>query len=352
VLEPPDVVRLLLDRGLVDARHLVNGDLTVLDCSRRNRNFKVLSGPEHGYVVKQGLTDEKRATVRHEAAIYGLLRAAPKVAHLVPRLRVTGRDAVIVVEMTRGSQNLREYHERSGGVPRSIAASLGSAVAAIHTHVGAAGVESSSPHGLALHRPDLAVFRHASQGCLEVARIITQSPSLAAAIDQLREGWTASAFIHADLRLDNCIVTPPAGAGRRHGMQLVDWELARWGDPAWDVGSVFAEFLAIWIASAPLSERTPPESFLQFALHPLDAMWPALRAFWQAYCRGTHRTDEANRAFLEHALRFTGARLVQRAFESVQSATTATPLAVLMLQLADNIMARPAVAGPQLLGID
>ena len=35
--------RYLLDHGLIAGKSVVNGDLRVVDCSRRNRNVKVIS---------------------------------------------------------------------------------------------------------------------------------------------------------------------------------------------------------------------------------------------------------------------------------------------------------------------
>lgn len=351
---------MLLDRGLISASQVVDSDLTVLDCSRRNRNFKILSERGPCYMFKQGTTAEKKRTVRHEAIIYALVDTCTEETELrglLPRLCLSACvDGLLVLELARRSKNLREYHESARRISHSLAETLGRAVAAIHgSHLATRSpdvLERDPPHGLSLHRPDLAIFRHASQGCLDVLAILHQSPSVIRALDELKESWSADAFIHSDLRWDNCIVHPPQARGGRARVQIVDWELARVGDPAWDIGTIFAEHLSAWIQSAPLSEKTPPESFLKFAQHPLERMQPAICGFWNAYSlQRPEANTETRHAFFLRAVRFAGARLVQTAFEAVQSASTATPSAVLLLQLCENILSRPSEAGSQLLGI-
>jgi hypothetical protein len=53
MLAQSEVVPYLLQHHLISAGSVVDGDIAVLDASRRNRNFKVISEQGRCYFVKQ-----------------------------------------------------------------------------------------------------------------------------------------------------------------------------------------------------------------------------------------------------------------------------------------------------------
>src|SRR5262249_22653999 len=75
MLTEREVVPYLLQKQLVSTASLVDGDLTVIDASRRNRTWHVVCTRGPGYVLKQGVDPASRATVAREAAIYQYLQA-------------------------------------------------------------------------------------------------------------------------------------------------------------------------------------------------------------------------------------------------------------------------------------
>src|SRR5262249_32182658 len=149
-------------------------DLIIRDVSRRNRNYKVIS--EHGpsYLVKQGVGEEGRATVAHEATVYQWLHARARREGLdryMPRCH--GYDAeehVLVLELLRDAESLREYHARRGHFSVRAAAAIGEGLGAFHGATTAEAQREGNPApfpdrrpwALSLHRPDLGIFRSAS----------------------------------------------------------------------------------------------------------------------------------------------------------------------------------------------
>ena len=89
--------------------------------------------------------------------------------------------------------------------------------------------------------------------------------------------------MHGDLRWDNCLAFAPAGRRRRTRVLLVDWEFAGPGRPAYDVGTVLAEYLRSWVGSIPILEPANPVDSPAQAARPLQRMRPAMQAFWAAY---------------------------------------------------------------------
>ena len=94
----------------------------------------------------------------------------------------------------------------------------------------------------------------------------------------------------------NCIAHRRRGRPRPTRIKLVDWEMAGWGDPAFDVGSAFSDF-----AGFALDAR------------PAGAARAAAAAFWRAYVRARGLDARRGGGLLERSVRFAGARLVQSA---------------------------------------
>jgi thiamine kinase-like enzyme len=170
-------------------------------------------------------------------------------------------------------------------------------------------------------------------------------------LDELSEGWRAETLIHSDIKWDNCIVLAPSRSSRRTTLKIIDWEFAAVGDPLWDVGAVFSNYLSFWLFSIPLTGGDVPGRFLDLARFPLEKMQPALRAFWSAYLRQLEPDTEEADEWLLRAARYAAARLVQTAFGQLQTSVHLAGNLACLLQLSMNIMQRPQEAVVQLLGI-
>jgi aminoglycoside phosphotransferase (APT) family kinase protein len=134
-------------------------------------------------------------------------------------------------------------------------------------------------------------------------------------------------------------------------LRIVDWELAARGDPAWDVGSALAEFVSGWLMSVPLPTGADPAECLPLATLPLDSLKQAARRFWSAYAKGRGLAHSERAAVFRTTLLYAAARLIQLAYEHLQSVSKLTMHAVSHLQLSENLFGRPIDGAAQLLGI-
>jgi hypothetical protein len=358
-----ELVTYLLRRGLVSAETVVAGDLRLADLSRRNQNRAVLSERGPSYLAKQGNGTQGIGTLAHEAAIYRFLQEHPRSAAILPFLpRCYGYDpaaAVLLLEYVRDAQTLRELYGHRARLSPRLAATLGRALASLHAATSAAevprgdveSIESYPAWILSMHRPDLEFLRHTSSANVEVVRIAQGFPEFAALLDALRAGWRVEALTHNDLKWDNVLVRRSAPGPGKVELKLVDWELAGFGDPCWDVGSAFNDYLGCWLLSIPVTADAPPARFVERAAHPITAMQPAIRAFWLAYVR--HRRPGAATAeqWLLRAVQYAGARLLQTAYELMQTAIQLTGNAVCLLQVSLNFLQRPREAAAHVLGL-
>lgn len=357
-----DVVPYLLQGNLVSASSVVEGDLTVSDLSRRNNNFGILCEHNHSYLIKQGVDPERKETLANEAAVYRFLLSVSsrdELAQYLPRYcSYDSKNHILVLELFKDARDLQTHHARHGRFSAQIAASVGNALGLLHGESGAQQITDGSirvhvpPGVLSIHRPDLGTLRDISGANLEVIKIIQQSPDLCRLLDELRQQWRVEALIHFDFKWDNCLVSSsraePAGKTR---LKIVDWELAGLGDPAWDVGSVFAAYLGFWLFAIPVTGETPPDRFLHLTPYPLERMQPALRSFWRSYVRRLELDAIAADERLLRAVRYGAARLAQTSYEQMHMGQQLTANVVCSLQLSLNILQRPKDAVVHLLGI-
>jgi len=357
VLDQSDVVRYLLDRSLLPPHTVVDGTVVVRDASSRNCIFVVDGGDTSSFVLKQGTSPEGVAAVAHEAAVYQLLgQRGDRMTNYLPTVwEYDTIGQVLILGKVSGDRDLRAHQVRTGRFSRALATSIGDALGALHRETAdsvPATPERPTPWVLSVHQPNLSIFRDASSAALELIRIVQSAPELGDRLDALRRGWEPSCLIHHDVKWDNLIACPTDSRPRaRFRLKIIDWEAAQFGDPRWDLGSVFSHYLSLWLFSIPITGRDPPERFPELARFPLGRMQPAMADCWSAYRKRADLDRPGSARWLSAAVSYAGARLVQTAFEAAQVTTHLDSSIVLHLQLASNILGRPREAAVHLLGI-
>jgi len=354
----------LLEHSLIDARSITEGDLLVLDSSRRNSNFEIISERGPSYLVKQGFGSRRAAGIANEAAIYALVhtQAGSSRSSLNPFLPVLrhydSKRHLLVTELVPEAIPLGEYHLRTGRFSTRLAAQIGKALSILHSLEMTPNPQSAirnpqslgPPWVLSAHHTTVDLYRQLSNANLQLVGALQRIPGLGDRLDALRNSWRHTSLIHYDLKLENIIVT----GGRPAHVKLIDWELAGMGDPSWDVGSIMGEYLAAWLLSIPVTGHHPPDRFLELARYPLSKIQPAIRSLWQAYTRpkaeGRSRAT-AHQAPVTYAASYAAARLIQTAFERSQTASVLTGEALILIQVAANILERPPEAAIHLMGI-
>lgn len=336
-----DVAPFLLSRGLLETRAIVDGHLRIEDASRRNRVFLVTTDGVPGCVVKLASVPGDRGVEREAMVLERLTDAA-----LAPdRLLHDADTGALVMTLPQGARDLSEHHG-GGRFPVTLARAAGTALAALHALPPRVldGVPAADPHLLlAIHRPDLAMFRGLSAAGVELLRLIQASGRLCEQLDELLGALRRESVVHGDLRWDNLLAVPRPGSRRRTRVLLVDWELAAVGDPALDVGAYLAECLRAWRRYAGVPDPHAPGRRLVDPLRALPGLWPAVAAFWTAY--------GGDAVLLHRAVRCAGARLVLDALEETQSQSGLDENARATLQLGANVLARPEDAAVHLLGL-
>lgn len=270
-----------------------------------------------------------------------------------PRLLHQDLDrGLMVTELVPSEETLAAYHRRIGRLPSWIARALGKGLGRLHRESRREGMEGRAIEVFALTLPDppLEAIADMSPANLELVRIVQRNSGACDALGRLRHGWRATCFVHGDLKGDNCLVS--SDGGRHRQLTVTDWETATLGDPGWDVGSIFGEYLTAWVLSIPVVPGEPPDRHLGDAKIPVEAAQRALGEFWRSYgeARGWSRPEAT--ACLSRAAGYAGARLLQTAFEVQREATEMDSFAVCLTQFSMNILTRPDAAIEHLFRLD
>jgi thiamine kinase-like enzyme len=359
VLNETELVPYLLSRNLITSKCVVEGNLAILDTSRRNHNFKVIS-PAGSYLLKQAAGQERVATISHEASVYKWLasRAGSNAfARYPPKFYAyDANQHILILEFVQNTETLREQQERSGRASPQTAEQIADALAALHrvTILNAGQNAEAFTQRLlllSLDQPDFKVFRTLSGAGVQLIKIIQGQKQLCELLAQLREQWTTRTFVHGDVRGDNFLIPAGPAPGRKRSLRIVDFEFAGPGDPAWDVGSVFAEYLSFWLFSVPFIAGAQPHRFLSLASCPLEKLQPSIRSFWRRYDISLGFEQTKSDRWLLLAVKYCGARLLNMAFEMSVTLASVTAHLQSLVQVGMNVLLEPEKAADHLLGI-
>jgi thiamine kinase-like enzyme len=355
MLSQREVVPYLLSRGLLTSQSIVEGDLVVDDVSRRNHNFPVASASGR-YLLKQAVGPDRVRTISREAAFYrAVCKKENGFSRYVPKFYLYDEERnILIIESLESVETLREQQLRTGRSSSGVAEELAEALGALHQF----GADLTSEFATAgsskarlPYRPDLETFRSFSSGGIEVIKIIQENRKVADILDHLTDEPNGSSVIHGDVRGDNFLLPAGAGAQGERWLKIIDFELATRGDPAIDIGWMFADYLSQWIFSLPLIAGYRPDRFEAIARWPLRKVQPLVRSFWRRYVSSIGLNRSQSDQFRSRAVKHCGARLLQLAMETTYTSNDITRSQLCLLQVGTNILLQPEAAVLDLVGI-
>ncbi len=354
-----DLVHYLIERGLLDRRAVVDGDVMVVEGARRHHNYSVIRRHGTGLFVKQMQPDQAMSaqTLQKEAACYVMMESDPAVAEihaLMPRFRAYDPDRhILVMDLIGGGENLTELHRRVNGFPTDVATSVGALLARYHEvssrellpRANAAIYQGQPPWILSFHMMTHGSMQNLSAANGQFMSILQSYPDFGQALDRIRNSWRRNVLVHGDMKFDNVVVRSAQTADQT--MHVVDWELADVGDSAWDVASILQAYLTWWISTLQRVPGSEPDDGAQY---PLESIQPAIRAFWESYSSARMLSARDADAELERAVSYAGARMLQTVYEAMAWAPALTQHAVWQVQACINILKAPRAAATDLLG--
>ena len=353
----------LLAKGLIDQQSLVEGDFAIAEAGRRNRNFKVLRRKSPGLFVKQIKTTEAQAiyTIKREADFYRAVHGDAKYAAirgLVPKfVDYDARRHAVTLGLADGTESMQERQMRESTYREDTARVLGRALALVHSQ-GAAMMSDPSTRSLfTCQLPWPLTFDQTGYQMIEgfgqigraLAAGIRQFPTLQPLLSALRAEWRYDSLIHNDMKWDNCLLKMQA-EGAEPELTIVDWELADIGDGAWDVATIFKEYVMAMLLNASSREMAAAQKYPAPPAITLDTLRPSVRAFWEAYVSGRGISGIEAHITLLRAIRLTAGRMIVAVLEYLGGTTELGAFGNTMLQTSVAVIEAPQVAMVQLLG--
>ncbi len=354
-MQPDEAIAFLLERRLLDARDLVEGEVRVEDHSARHRGFAVRFTTRPGIFLKQAPSGDVLGTLAAEAATYQLVSGEGRLAALAPFVpRLLGYDAgrqLLALELVANAANARSGTGRADALAE-IGPELGTVLARCH----AAGTSDDPdtrgafremvPWAFHVALPSPSLFRDVGPLQLELIRLVQRHRDIVDRFREMRRAWQCTSFIHGDLRWTNVLLDD------RGGIRLVDWEAAGLGDPAWDLACAFEAWLSRGLETLPLDlEDGPAEASAHFA-RALPPLRTQMAGLWHAYARAPAWHSESLLARRDRATAYAGARLLQSAYEWAGGRDQLSPFILLTVQLGVSLLRQPAEARATVLGLD
>jgi aminoglycoside phosphotransferase (APT) family kinase protein len=336
-IEASQLVQFLLGQGILDRADVVSGDLMIGGDMSRHQAYVIMRKHGPSFFAKHVRAGQPAAaeTLKHEAVCYRLIAEEPELAALrpvVPRfLAYDAGENMLVTEFVRGADNLLTFHRKQRGFSTSVASALGRTLGDLHRKTAkpkAKELQTMTPWVFSFHLSP--IFQQQSAANVHLRQLIS-TPYFIPTLDRLRQEWQPDAFIHGDLKWENCVLEDGEENGR---LLVVDWEIGNLGDPLWDVGSILNSYVGAWVSSIPVvnGEANPAG-----AEYPLAHIRPAMRSFWESYIESRGVESSARPGMLRRVILFMAARLLQTVYEHSAVATSLSAFSILVLQLVTNL---------------
>lgn len=247
-----NVHHFLMSRGLLTEADVVNGDYVVKKYYHRSKVFTIEIGSEYGYVIKQPRSEE-------EPTPYLLQKDATTLWNIwneeifSPLKSITaaykGFDVphqALITGLLVSSVNLEQHRILNEGVSDALMIEIVSIL--IDVHIPFEKIpENPSTYFYPRSIPWIfEILSRYDDGQLmlphyaAVSSELLRRPGLEKLINEIKSEWDLGSFIHGDIKWSNLLI---ADDSKKRSLVLIDWEMADFGDPMWDVAGLIQNML-------------------------------------------------------------------------------------------------------------
>lgn len=345
------------------------------------KNFNLLLSLSNGrqLLVKQELHNLQRKTTGefvYEWQIQEFLEYFPELSHIQPWfpevLHFNADDSIIVFNYLNDYRDLADFYAKENVFPTAIATTIGTILATIHRatldrqdyrdffnqNFDQTSLEQPFKLIQSLNHITPEVFGWVPTDGLKFFALYQRFDSLGQAIAELTSTFEPCCLVHNDLKLNNILLhldwehnLAKAELSTPAIVRLIDWERCRWGDPAFDLGTLIASYLQLWLSSLVVSKTINIEESLRLAMTPLELLQPSITALAQAYLRQFPEILVRRPDFLRRVVQFAGLALIQQIQATIQYQKAFGNAGICMLQVAKSLLCRPVQSIPTVFGL-
>lgn len=342
-----NIVHYLLDAGLINKQEIFSDQLKIKPVESRNNSFMILRKNAPSYFLKQvkALDSARTSTLKTEADCYWLTQNHPAFSaiadHIPTYINYDYTNHILVTECLTDTVNLAEFYSAAAHLPLEVAARQAQTLAACHRQTQSIRADTRIKKLFSAHPPSvfgldarsIEYWNEKDKAGEQMVKLIRGNRKFLELLQNAGRDWQPTTLIHGDIKHANFLIKETNGAFRTY---LIDWEIASFGDPCWDVAGILQNYFLYWIDRETKAQQDAYQGFS------LEEIQPSLQTFWETYRRAMEYAEaEADRK-LEKALRFAGLKLIQTCGESVRNQPYMPTSSAMMLQLSMNILANPA----------
>ena len=368
-LSSHNVIQYLQEAGLCSSEDGASDD-SELPESGKNLNLLVMAD-NRKLLVKQELctNNDGKEQFFNEWLFHCLLQQFPVIGNIgaiaSSVLHFDEENSILIRNYLSEYQELGNYYQQNDIFPEAIAFEIGTTLGALHRatfnrreyrdfmatapegqfryHFNnpAQGIESIAPE----------IFGMVPTPALKFYALYQRDDNLESAIGDLANDWQPCCLTHNDLKLDNILIHSRWEHLDNAIVRLIDWEACAWGDPAFDLGTLLASYLKIWLDSLVVDPTIELEESLQLAMTPLETLQPSILALTQAYLKAFPNILEYRNDFLLRVIQFAGLALMHQIEAKIKSHKYFDNISISMLQVAKNLLTMPQQAVLTVFGI-
>lgn len=345
------------------------------------KNFNLLLSLPDGrkLLVKQERHNQEGKTAGeflNEWRIQQFLQRFLELSHIRSKLssvlHFDAEHSVIVFNYLNDYCDLAEFYTKENVFPTAIAAEIAATLATVHQATldrqqyqnffsqNPAGVpiDQASKIARGLERIGPEIFGRVPADGLKFFALYQRYDSLGKAISELTVAFDPCCLTHNDLKLNNILVHNDWEQAQGQAelstvsiVRLIDWERCTWGDPAFDLGTLIASYLQIWLGSLVVSQSIDIQEALRLAMTPLDMIQPSIAALARAYLSNFPEILERRPHFLRRVVQFSGLALIHQIQAMLQYQKSFGNTGICMLQVAKSLLCRPEQSIPTVFGV-
>lgn len=273
-------------------------------------------------------------------------------------------NSIIVFRYLEDYRDVANFYTKENTFPLEIASSIGQAIATVHqatfNHKNyqdffIADTDNISSNqvkhlGQGLSKITPEIFSIVPADGLKFFALYQRYDSLGKAIAELGNNFVPSCLTHNDLKLNNILIDNDWEDAETNIIRLIDWERSGWGDPAFDLGTLIASYVQIWLSSLVISSSLRIEESLKLATTPLEILQPAIANLTLSYLETFPEIIEQRPDFLLRTVQNAGFVLIMNIQAMIQYQKSFGNMGIGMLQVAKSLLCRPERSIPTLFG--
>jgi Phosphotransferase enzyme family len=372
LLSSHNVIQYLQESGLCSTEDGADAD-SELPHSYNNRNFLVTLAGKNQLLVKQKSYLESDGIIHdffNEWLLYQLLNNFPVLGN-IPAIASSlvhfdEANSILVHSYLSEYEELGYLYQKNSYFPTAIATAIGSSLAALHrvtyNQREYRNFMSSAPGGgirYQLHNPAQGIgiitpeiFAKVPKTALEFYSRNQRYENLEAAIADLAYEWNPNCLTHNDLQLENILIHSRWQQLDNPVVRFIDWEACTWGDAAFDLGTLIASYLRVWLNSLVVDSTLGLEESLNLAMIPVSCLQPSILALTRGYVDAFPQILEYHQDFVSRVVQFAGLALINHLEARIKYQKHFEISGISMLEVARNLIIMPQQSALTVFGVE